>query len=214
MQQPQVDLALVNPYPVAITGRLNLVFVPAGGMPDDPSVQFSSGGRSITFTIEANDTRAAFSVPRLLIQSGSVAGTIQFTVESLRAGTSTLLSPSAPIGTAQIPAAATVIRGVEVRRTSGGFELVVTGATTTRELTRAVVRFRPPAGATLQTTDVTIELADAAKAWFQSGGSTQYGGQFTLTVPFSFVGGPSAIESVGVTLGNSAGSSQEASGPY
>jgi hypothetical protein len=35
MQQPQVDVVLVNPYPAAITGRLNVAFVPAAGMPDD-----------------------------------------------------------------------------------------------------------------------------------------------------------------------------------
>ena len=177
-------------------------------------MQFSSGGRSATFTIAATDTRAAFSVARLLIQSGSVAGTIQFTVESLRAGASILPAPSSPVGTAVVPPAAAVIRGVEVRRTSGGFDLIATGATTTRELSRMLVRFRPPAGATLQTSAVTIELTDAARAWFQSDGSAQYGGLFTLTTPFSFVGGPSAIESVGVVLANSAGSSQEASGKY
>jgi hypothetical protein len=183
-------------------------------MPDDPSVQFSSGGRSVSFTIAANDTRAAFSIPRLLIQSGSVAGTINFTVESLRAGSSTLPSPSSPIGTAQVPPAAAVVQSVEVRRSSGGFDLVVKGATTTRELARMIVHFRPPAGATLQTSEVTIELGDAAKGWFQSAGSAQYGGLFAVTVPFSFVGGPSAIESIGVVVANSVGSSQEGSGPY
>ncbi len=214
MQQPQVEVVMANPYPAAITGRLNLAFVPATGMPDDPAVQFSSGGRSTTFTIGANDTRAVFSVGRLLIQSGSVAGSIQFTVESLRAGGSTLPAPSSPIGTVEIPAAAAVIRSVEVRRNSGGFDLLVTGATTTRELSRMVVRFRPPAGATLRTADATIDLTDAARRWFQNAGSAQYGGLFTVTTPFSFIGGPSAIESVGVVLGNSAGSSQEASGQY
>ena len=43
LQQPSVDLALAAPYPVAVTGRLNVTFTPANGMPDDPSVQFSSG---------------------------------------------------------------------------------------------------------------------------------------------------------------------------
>jgi hypothetical protein len=183
-------------------------------MPDDPAVQFSSGGRSTTFTIAANDTRAVFSVPRLLIQSGSVAGAIQFTAESLRAGAATLPNPSGPIGATQVPATAAVVRSVEVRRTSGGFDVVVVGATTTRELASVIVRFRPPAGATLQTGELTVELAEAARAWFQASGSTQFGGQFTLTLPFSFVGGPSAIEAVAVILANNMGSSQEISGPY
>jgi hypothetical protein len=214
LQQPQLEVVISNPYPVEITGRLNLSFVPATGMPDDPAVQFSSGGRSATFTIAANDTRATFSVPRMMIQSGSVAGAIQFTVESLRAGTSTLPNPTEPIGSAQVPAAAAVVRTVEVRRTTGGFDLLVVGATTTRELAQMIVRFRPPPGATLQTPEVTVELGEAARAWFQAAGSTQFGGQFTVTLPFSFVGGPSAIEAVTVILSNNVGASQEVSGPY
>src|SRR5207302_6145849 len=80
LQQPVVDLTC-DPYPVAITGRLILRFIPANGMPDDPSVQFSSGGRSANFTIPANATHAAFSASQFAIQAGSVAGTIEFTVE-------------------------------------------------------------------------------------------------------------------------------------
>src|SRR5262249_18993335 len=82
LQQPPVDLMLGAPFPVAITGRLNLVFVPASGLPDDPAVQFSIGGRSVAFTIPANATHATFASP-LAMQSGSVAGTIRFMVESL-----------------------------------------------------------------------------------------------------------------------------------
>jgi hypothetical protein len=214
LQQPQVAVVISNPYPVPITGRLNLVFTPATGMPDDPAVQFSTGGRSVTFTIAANDTQATFSVSRLLLQSGSVAGALQFTVESLRAGNDTLPNPTSPIGSAQIPASAAVVRTVEVLRSTDGFNLVVVGASTTRELTSMTVRFRPPAGATLQTTEVTVPLTDPAKGWFQGSGSAQYGGQFTITLPFTFVGGASSIESVGVTLTNSVGPSQETSGPY
>ena len=210
MQQSQVDVVLANPYPAVITGRLNLVFVPASGMPDDPAIQFSSGGRSIPFTIAANDTRAVFTVARLLIQSGSVAGSIQFTVDSLRGGNAPLPSPSSPIGAASIPPAPAVIRSVEVRRSSSGFDLLVTGAVTTRELSRMVVRFRPPAGATLQTSSATIDLAEAARRWFQNAGSAPYGGLFTVTTPFSFVGATPAIESLGVVLENSTGSSPEA----
>src|SRR5207237_10881614 len=97
LQRPSLDVSASAPYPVAIPGRLNRAFVPASGWTDDPSVQFSSGGRPATFTIPANDTHATFSVPRLAMQSGSVAGTIQFTVEALKAGTVTLPNPTAPL---------------------------------------------------------------------------------------------------------------------
>src|SRR5581483_5062418 len=68
MQQPAVDVSLAAPYPVALTGRVTLTFVPASGLPDDPAVQFSSGGRSASFTIPANGTRAVFAAPQLALQ--------------------------------------------------------------------------------------------------------------------------------------------------
>jgi hypothetical protein len=208
LQQPSIDLALSVPYPVAITGRLNLGFTPANGLTDDPAVQFSAGGRSVPFTIAANDTHATFGGSGLALQTGSVAGTIQLTVDTLNAGSVTLPAPGAPVQSAQISPAAAIIRSVAVNRTSGGFEVQIVGVSTTREVTSATVRFRPSGS------EVTLPLTDAARAWFQSAGSTPYGGQFTLTLPFSFVGGSVAVDSVGVVLTNSMGASQEVAAQY
>jgi hypothetical protein len=213
LQQPSIDVALSAPYPVAITGRLILSFTPANGMPDDPSVQFSSGGRSAAFTIAANATHATFAVPQLALQSGSVAGSIQVAVDSLAAGSVPLPATGMPAPTAQVPAGA-FIKSVSVTRTPGGFTVQIVGLSTSRELTGATVRFLPSTGATLPTTEATVPLNDPAKAWFQSAGSTAYGGQFTLTLPFSIVGGTVPLDSVAVTLTNSAGSSQEVAAPY
>jgi hypothetical protein len=103
-----------------------------------------------------------------------------------------------------------MIRSVAVSRTSGGFDVVVVGLSTTRELRQATVRFRPSAGSNLQTSEVTIPLGDGAQAWFASGTSAAFGGQFTLTLPFSIVGGGAGVvDSVTVTLTNSIGSSGE-----
>ena len=214
LQQPSLDLAFAAPYPVAVTGRLNLTFIPATGMPDDPAVQFSSGGRSATFTIPANDTHATFSVPRLALQSGSVAGTLQFTVESLRAGTVSLPAPVGPLQASQVVPGAAFIRSVAVARTSGGFDVQVVALSTTREVTAATVRFRAAAGSTVPASEVTVPLTEAARAWFQGAGSMQYGGQFTLNLPFSIVGTGVSLESVVVILTNSVGPSAEVSAPY
>ena len=143
LQQPTLDLVLSAPYPVPITGRLSLTFTPANGMTDDPAVQFSSGGRSATFTIPADDTHASFPVPRFAMQSGSVAGTIQFTVESLKSGPAVLPAPTAPVQTAQVEAAAPTIRSAAVARGASGFELQIVGISTTRDISGATVRFRP-----------------------------------------------------------------------
>jgi hypothetical protein len=214
LQQPAFDLTFANPYPVAVTGRLNLTFVPASGMPDDPSVQFSSGGRSATFTIPANDTHAAFSVARLALQSGSVAGTIQLSVEGLRAGTVSLPTSVSPLQTSQLGPAAAFIRSVTVTRGSSGFEVQVVGLSTTREVTAATVRFRPVAGSAVPITEATVPLADAARSWFQTPGSAQYGGQFTVNLPFTIVGPSLTLDSVVVILTNGVGSSAEVSAPY
>ena len=213
LQQPAVDLTLAGPYPVAVTGRLNLLFAPSNGMPDDPAIQFSSGGRSVAFTIPANATHAVFAGP-LAVQSGSVAGTIQFTVESLTAGQLSLPAPGAPVLTAQVTSAAPVLRTVIVTRATDAFSVQIVGLSNTRELASATVRFVPSAGSNVQTSAVTIPLAEAAGAWFGSAGSDAYGGQFTLTLPFSVSSGTAALDSVVVVLTNQVGSSQEATAPY
>jgi hypothetical protein len=97
---------------------------------------------------------------------------------------------------------------------AGEFEVAIVGLSTTREVTQAKVSFRPSAGSNLQTQDVTVPLTDAAKAWFASGGSAAYGGQFTLTLPFSIVGGTNVLDSVTVVLTNGVGSSAEAGAAY
>ncbi|MDQ2948763.1 MAG: hypothetical protein M3Y27_22955, partial [Acidobacteriota bacterium] len=53
--------------------------------------------------------------------------------------------------------------------------------------------------------DLTVPVSDIAKAWFQSSTSTPFGGQFSLTQPFTFQGGTPAITAVSVTLTNGQG---------
>src|SRR5262249_43258369 len=105
-------------------------------------------------------------------------------------------------------------RTASVSRTASGFDVVVVGLSNTRDVTQATVRFRPSAGSNLRTDELTVPLTDAARGWFSSGGSATYGGQFTLTLPFSIVGGGSVVETVTVILTNASGASAEASAQY
>ena len=71
--QPTVGLTITNPYPLALTAQFTLTFASAGATPvDDPSIQFSSGGRMYSYTVAANST----SVPPVQLQAGTDAGTI------------------------------------------------------------------------------------------------------------------------------------------
>jgi hypothetical protein len=98
-------------------------------------------------------------------------------------------------------------------RVSGGFQLQITAISNTRELIQANVSFQPVAGSTLQTSEVTVSLGDVSSAWFGRRESAAFGGQFGLTLPFTFVGDV-AISSVSVTLANTAGTSAAASANY
>jgi hypothetical protein len=214
LQQPSLDISLDSPYPVAITGTVSLAFTPGSANPvDDPAVQFSTGGRSATFTIPANATHAAFGSGQFALQTGSVAGTITLNVVSLQAGGSSLTVPDGLTRTAKVDPGAPVIRTLSVVHTTNGIQVQITGLSNTREMSKASVTFQATPGTTIQTPQITVPLSDVATAWFQSGASSVFGGQFSLTLPFTFNGSIS-LSSVSVVLSNGAGDSAAASGNY
>jgi hypothetical protein len=214
LQQPALDIALDAPYPVPITGTLSLAFAPVSANPvDDPAVQFSTGGRSATFTIPANATHASFGLGQLAVQTGSVAGTITFSVVSLQAGGSSLTVPDGLTRTANVAAGPPIIRTLAVVHTAGGIQVQMTGLSNTREMTKALVSFQAAPGTTLQTSQISVPLSEVATGWFQSDGSKTFGGQFGLTLPFTFNGSVS-LSSVSVILSNGAGDSAAMSANY
>jgi hypothetical protein len=66
----------------------------------------------------------------------------------------------------------------------------------------------------LQTTSITLPLTDAARSWFQGSDSAPYGGQFTLTIPFTVNGSATAVGSVSVVLANASGNSPAATAGF
>lgn len=211
-EQPRFELALNSPYPFSISGRLDLAFTPESGA-DDPAIQFSTGGRSASFTIAANATRATFSTADIALQTGTVAGTIVLTT-TLQAAGQTLAAP--PPRSIRVGRAAPAIRSVRIEnRTANGFSVAVTGFSTPREVTQAVFRFTASGRGSLQTTEVQSAMTALFSTWYQAAASTPFGSQFTLVQPFTIQQGDiGAISSVSVTLVNSVGSSQAASATF
>jgi hypothetical protein len=211
LQQPPVNITLSNPFPAPITGTVSLSFAPGGPNPlDDPSIQFSTGGRTATFTIPANATQAAFGASQFAVQTGSVAGTITLTIVSLQAGGASLPIPAGLSQTVQVNAGPPVIGAIALVPTSGGIQVQITGVSDTRELTQVSLAFQPASGTTLQTSQITVPLTAAANTWFQSSTSAPFGGQFSLTLPFTFTGSVS-LSSVSAVLSNTVGDSAAAS---
>jgi hypothetical protein len=107
-----------------------------------------------------------------------------------------------------------VIRSVQVERTGSGFDVVVKGFSTPRQVTQAAFRFSPASGANLQTTEITLPMTTLSDRWYQDPESRQYGSQFTLRQSFAVSGDVRAVGSVSVTLTNTVGSSQGVSAGF
>lgn len=215
LTQPAVSLTLSQPYPLSISGTLTLNFYSEVGV-NDPSVQFIIGGRSTSFTIPANTTRAVFpnNSNQIRLQMGSVAGTITLTPTFQTTESKIDLTPvNAPSFSLSLPQSAPRLLGVAVSsKTSSGFTLQVTGMATGRSVTQMDFQFTPVAGENVSTTRITLPVEANFLAWFTSTASQAYGSLFTATVPFTMQGDVKnvssvvdTIQSVSVTIGNRLG---------
>jgi hypothetical protein len=206
--QPPIQIGISSSYPVPITVNLTLTFTPVSGA-DDPSVQFSTGGRTAQETIAAGSTLA---LPALAIQTGTVAGTITVTAQLL-AGTQDVTPTPAPSTTLIIASLAPVITKVSTATAAGGFTITVVGYATSRQVTQAVLQFTPAPGTTLSAASFTIPTTSLFTTWYGSAAAAPYGSQFTFTQPFTVSGSPQAVTSVSVTLSNSQGNSNTVTAP-
>lgn len=208
-------LVLIPSYPVALDATFALTFTADSlvkGLPSpytNPDVVFASGGAvSGTVHIPANSTAA---IPIEPLQLGSIAGTITVSLASLTSPGLNIPIPS-PVPSTGIPKkpAAPIIVPNSVKITgvtSTGFQVVLTGTTSTRELVGANAVFTAAPGTQLNGTPQTVSLAAATTQWFAPVGTASLakgnGGNFVLTLPFGFSGDPSSIGTVSVTLTNS-----------
>jgi hypothetical protein len=205
-QQIPVNVTLANPYTVPITGTLTMVFTSAVGA-TDPSIQFSTGGLTTNFTIPAGTTQAVFGTQQsVLVITGTVAGSIAITA-AVQAGGAIVTPATAPSITTTIAKAAPVITGVTLTASGSSLIVAVTGYSNTRDMTSGTFQFIAAAGSTLNAAPITENLAATFSAFYQSSASTNFGSQFTFSIPFSFTGSINAIGSVSVQLINSAGTS-------
>jgi len=214
--QPALGITIPSAYPLAITGQITLTFVPDAPSPDDgQEVVFTTGGRTASFTVAANSTQVAFgSSTTPAVQVGTVSGTITLTLKLTAAGIDITPSP-APSTKITIAKSAPFIKSATVTRTSSGFNLVVVGYATSREMVSATVGFTAAAGVTLASSSATVSLASVFASFYQTA-DPPYGSQFSLTMPFTFTNGASTppLTSVSVQLTNAVGSSTSVSTQY
>jgi hypothetical protein len=207
--QATTPVTFSSAYPVDVTVKLTLTFAPASG-PDDPNIQFSTGGRTASVTVKAGATTSLTSVG---VQTGTVAGVITVTAQLIAANGADITPVPAPSRTITIAPAAPTISSVTASTNSTGFTVTVVGFDPTRSITQVTFTFTPVAGSTLRTSTVTVAAQALFSAWYQSAASAQYGSQFSFTLPFTVSGNVSGIASVTVTLTNATGTSSSATAP-
>ncbi len=200
--QSNVQVGLSTAYPLAVTVTLTLTFTPDSGA-DDPTVQFSAGGRVVVIQIPAGTSAPTGNAA---IQMGTVAGTITITAQLSAAGQDLTPSP-APQQTVRIPAAAPIISSVTAIRTASGFTVTVIGFSTPRQVTQATFQFAAAAAANLQTSSLPVAVTTLFSTWYTSAAATPYGSQFSFVEPFTVTGDTAGITSVTVTLTNAQGTS-------
>ncbi len=208
LQQPAAALELAEPYPYDLTGRLILSFS-SESLIDDPAVQFVSGNRTVDFRIPARTTRAIFgsSLREIRFQTGSLAGTITL-VAQISVGKYDLTRATPPLATIDVPAGPPVIRSVLISPRSGrAIDVIISGASPARSVSRLLLGFTPSPGARLQVTSLTVDVGAQFETWYQSSNSRPYGGQFTVNLTLEFSSDYSAVASMAVRAANGLGTS-------
>jgi hypothetical protein len=181
----------------------------------DPALQFAAGGTTLNFTVPAGVATVS-PLTGGTIQQGTVAGNITVTLTSLTSNGVSVLPPTPVTATATIVPLPPVITANSVHitnLTASGFDVVLTGYSTTRDMTSATFTFTANTGTQFSgTATFTVPLTAAYTAWYQSAQSQSFGSMFQLQVPFTLSGSTNVLQSVSVTLTNSIGTSTPVSG--
>lgn len=218
MTQGAVGLRLERAYPVTLRGTVTMT-VDALSFGADPAVQFSTGGRTVSFTIPAGETRAVFSngSTSVRLQTGTAAGRIVLTPSFVTEG-GIVLTPEqeAPLDLT-VPEQAPEVLAARLEASLTAVQVVVTGYSTTRSLTKMEVTIRRRTG---KSETFTFDVGPAAQLWYGSAASLSFGGLFSATVPFTVVGSTDdrnklleELEGVTVKVTNERGTSAEFSTP-
>jgi len=200
--QASITVTLTQSYPVDLTGTLTIGFTRAGTPQlTDPSLQFAAGGTTLSFTIPANTT----TVPPILLQAGTIAGTITVPLTLTANGVNVTPADLAP-ATIVVPAAAPTVSGMTITRGGDQLTVVLHGFSNTREVVSAQFHFTAAPGAAIGTPDLTLPADTIFNAdWFNTEESQAYGSTFTYTQIFNTSDGAANIGSVDATLTNSIG---------
>ncbi len=217
-QQIPVQLGLQTAQPEEVAGTVTLTFTPnPTNTSDDEGVTFvgtQGNSRSVGFTFHSNSTAAVFGIDNLMLQAGTVAGTIRLTLDSVTVSGAPV-TPNNSTFDITIPLLPPVITNVRLlNRTTGGFDVEIIGYSTSREITQATFQFTAGSGGSLATAQLQPDVAGTFSTYYQSAASATVGSAFLYLQPIiAQQGDANVVTSVSVTLTNSQGTSDPKTAP-
>jgi hypothetical protein len=202
-----IAMAVGGAFPVDLTVRLDLVFVPDGSLPNDPAIQFQNGTRSMTIAVPAN------TQPQLqaTVKTGTVAGVITVT-PTFTAGGVNVTPSGVPVQRIQVARAAPVIASLDcVRASNTSINLIMDGHTNTRTAAQSTFDLQGAAGANLGTSQLQAPVTSIFAAWFtgaaQPAGNMTAGGTFRYVQTLNVQGNAPDLGSVTGRISNEVGTS-------
>ena len=203
-EQLTVTLGLNSPYPTDLLGTLTLTFAPSvkDGV-DDPAIQLSTGGRTLSFTVPAGSTK----MPQVALQTGTVAGTITLTLALTTNGVDVTPAGLSPITLVIAPAAPVITHVTFTNNSEGQITVVISGFSNTRDMSQAEFVFTGSDASHLRSSKVDVSVTGLFTPWYSSTASDQYGSEFTYTQNFQLSRPDAGVTGVSVTLANSVGTS-------
>ena len=220
-QQPSIGLTLAQAYPLNLTGTLTIQ-VTSDSFAADPAIQFSTGGLTVPFTIPAGQTQAVFpnGSTSIRFQTGTVAGSITIT-PTFATTTGLSLTPANPtVLQLTVPSQAPVLLSAAIsNETATGFVVTINGYVTARSVTSLGFTFSIASGVNSTTSTFSLDVSQASAIWFSGSASAEFGGQFSIAVPFTLqaLGGANAataLQSISVTATNGSGVSNPVSATF
>lgn len=197
-QQAHVTVQLGSAATVAEIGTLTMQFTPSvANVSDDPAIEFvATSGRQLQVTIANGALVGTYNgQSAITFQTGTTAGTIQFTVQFPDQAAVTQSFTIAP-------ALVAITSGTAVIE-APNLVLTLTGFDNTYSAGQFGFTFYSTTGQVLTPTALTVNATTAFHTWFFT--QSNVGGAFSVQATFPVTGDATQVGSVAVTLQNSVG---------
>jgi len=216
--QAPIQLSLADAVPNNVDGTLTLTFTPNAVVgADDPNVMFINGEtstRTVDVTFSPNDSTAQLSLPSGVLEAGTVAGTIRLATTDVQIGGVNATANGTTFDVV-VPRLVPIITSLRVLNvSSAGFDVEITGYSTSRDISAATFSFGATSGANLLTVQLRPDVSTTFTTYYESPASAAVGSAFVYTQPFVIEKGTiKDVASVTVTLTNAQGTSEPKSAP-